>query len=152
MTAPAWTPSADDVANLIARLLPSADGLVTGVLSPTTIPTAQQVEGIVRGLVAELQLDLPSLTTEQQPAARRVVALGAAAQVAESYFPEVSAEYQRRLDDAYERAREKLLAGVRGTADGDPVLMPTGAYPDGPDELVVLGHGIHGPEPWYRRL
>ncbi len=117
-TAPPWTPSSDDVGNIVARLIPNAAGVVTGRFTADTIPTEWQVTAIAVGATAEVAASAPGLTPEQHLLARRVAAMLAGLQVADAYFPEAPADYVQRLRAQYEASLQLLIGAVEDADQG----------------------------------
>jgi predicted ATPase len=129
------TPAPQDVADLIPRLVPDADGTETGSFSTTTNPTAAAVQRLADRAAAWVLAAFPRLTEQHAVVAKDVAALVTAARVA------------RPLDESeYDRLRQELeqdLASLRlivadaadGTVDG-LAGSPLHSFPD-VDALAV---------------
>lgn len=108
------TPTPQDVADLIPRLVPDVDGTESGAFSATTIPSATAVTRLATKAAAWVLARFPRLADTHTTVARDVAALITAARVAR---PLDESEYDR-LRDELERELGALRVIVDDSADG----------------------------------
>ena len=144
----AWAPSVQDVANLVPHRTGDPDGAAQGTFTATTVPTAAQVQGLIRQVQSEVEAEVgdelpPELTgapaggTVGEGPAGHVVALGAASYVETQFYgtsPNDDALWPRFL-----RALAALRAGASGITSGGDVGSQLGASYAFPD---LLGTGV----------
>jgi hypothetical protein len=130
------TPSAQEVADLIPRLVPDADGTETGAFSTTTNPSADAVGRLAARAAAWVIARFPRLSDQHVTVARDLAALLTAARVAR---PLDEPEYDR-LRGEIEAEMVALRAVVDDAADG--VLDGAGGTPQHsfPDVLDSYGY------------
>lgn len=138
-----WRPSVQDVANLVPERTGAIAIDVGGTLVPRasfdadTLPTATQVEGLVRGVQSEVVSTVgampealavaPSGGTIGESPAGHVVALGAASLVESQFYPDLQGPGGPGavLEDRYRRALTALAkAAVDLDAGTDPGDAP----------------------------
>jgi hypothetical protein len=130
------TPSAQDVADLIPRLVPDADGIETGSFSTTTNPSEAAVNRLAARAAAWVIARFPHLTEQHVVVAQDLAALLTAARVA------------RPLDESkYDRLRSEIeteLVALRAVVDdaADGTLDGVGGSPQHsfPDVLDTYGY------------
>ena len=139
-----WRPSVADVAEIIPDRTGDID-VHAGTFDATTVPTATQVQGLIRqiqaevvGVVGAMPSDLVVIPEgggigDTQPG--HVVALGAAYMVELSFYPDQQLAGTSRaemLREDYLRERGNLATAANsvdtGTDPGDP-LRPTATFP-----------------------
>lgn len=127
----AWVATVDDVGAIIRSRTTSASGEETGTFTGETRPTTDQAEGIIESIAGEIAAEVGSVPAELEDLAGSVNALGAAAQIELTYYPEQqdNGPYDR-LNARFEKALARLRAGVAsaGTAPGESVA-PTFRFP-----------------------
>lgn len=141
-----YTPTADEVAAVIRARTKDSNGNETGEFSSATRPTEAQATAHAVSAAQEVALELgETLPTRFVDAAKRAVAILAAADIERTYWPEQAADdgsTYRQLLDAYERLLRALRAAV-DTAAGPldrrgirsvPLRSPAGV-PIDPDDL-----------------
>lgn len=144
MATPAqWTPSVDDVAALIPQRTGDPTGAAQTTFTATTVPTATQVANIIGQVVNEVAGTVgvvpdndpggPGVRASLIDMAKRVVALGAAAEVETSFYPDQNvggmgigavlyARYKDALKGLLSGVQTVLGGGAPGSADmGVPV-------------------------------
>jgi len=145
---PAWWPSTNDVAQVMARLTTGTQGTPVYTFTEDTVPTRAQAEQAIDGVAHDVAnsagTDLQQVWTEAPTgvsarAARRVIALGAASQLAFSYYPGRDGDIADRLEARYVAALERLLNGGNSAPD-------TGSGGDGPAPASPVG-GFPPPAP-----
>jgi hypothetical protein len=112
-----WTPTAQDVADLIPRLVPDADGTETGTFTTTTNPTADAVLRLAGRVAAYVQTytgPIPDAPAELAIVAKDTAALGTAARVA---LP-LDAEQSKDLREQFTAALDRLRLMVQDAKDG----------------------------------
>ncbi len=143
---PPWWPGADDVARLIARFTPGADGVALARFTENTTPTREQAQHAIAGVAQDVAnaagTDLQAAwnadaTTFSAQAARRVIALGAGSELVLSHYPSSNAQdYAARLEGRYTAALGRLLGGGGSAPDtgasGDAPATPVGGFPPAP--------------------
>lgn len=105
-------PSAQDIADFIPRRTIEVNGLPTGSFGETTSPTDSQAFRIGQSVAQEVLTAVPGLPASMYPQAKRVAALGAAAQIELAYFPEDADTVAKQLEDRYLKATEALTRAV----------------------------------------
>lgn len=133
------TPTPQDVADLIPRLVPDVDGTETGTFTATTIPSADAVSRLAARAAAWVLARFPTLAEQHLTVARDVAALLTAARVAR---PLDTQEYDR-LRAELDLELTSLRAIVDDAADGvaDGVSAPLHSFPDVLDDygqVIVL--------------
>jgi hypothetical protein len=126
-----WRASVQDVANVIPQRTGDPAGAAQGTFTATTVPTGAQVEGIIRGVQAEVLTAVGEVTEELatpvaagggpgETMAGHVVAVGAAAYVEMSFYPDLP-EGATSLWDRYQALLAALVgAAAPGTQPGLP--------------------------------
>lgn len=143
----AWTPTAQDVADLIPRLVPDVDGTETGSFSATTIPTAAAVQRLADRVAAIVAATVGPVPPELLPVASDVAAIGTAVRVARP----LDAAEAERLQTEYDAALGRLQTAVRDAADGvvdgsgDLVADPLHSFPEA---LDLVSPGAERPYSW----
>lgn len=142
----AWTPTADQVGRIIARLTTDDNADITGTWTDTTVPTKAQVESIITDAYNALSgsyigLNSVSLiTTGLEPLAQSVVAWQAAYDVAMSFYPQMD-DLLDKLEKRVALARADLASGVDRSQGHEPddgtgndntpdPATPSGYYPE----------------------
>lgn len=144
-----WAPSTAQVAAFIASrtLLPSGD--YAGDFTSATRPTGMQVNTIIALLVSEIAGTVGVTSTvlatvpELAEQATWVAALGAAAMVELSYFPEQVRTEQSSypdLDSRYTEALDRLIYSVAEGGEGES-LSPVSTFPDTNEFLTPVPYG-----------
>lgn len=112
---PEWTPAVADVAALLHARTLDDHGNTLGTFTTSTRPTAEQVEAIIAGAVADVQIrtGITTLLPEVYADARRLAALQAATIIEASYFPnEIDSD-----SSAYRQYQAQYLSGVQSLID-----------------------------------
>lgn len=121
-----WRPTVQDVANVVPQRTGDAQGLAQGTFTAATVPTADQVEGLIAQVQAEVLTRVGAVTDElatpvaeggrpAQTPAGHVVAVGAAAYVEMSFYPDLP----EGATSLWERYQALLTALVGAVAPGD---------------------------------
>lgn len=152
-----YTPTTKEVATLLRARTTDAGSNELGIFTDATTPTDTQVEDQVADIVSEVYplfgQDIPDTIGEEKDAlrrsARRAVALGAAASIELSYFPEQVATgrspykmYQEKFEQAKKdiaKAISDLGAGDEPGTDEDSQLALSDGFPT--DEGGMVGWG-----------
>lgn len=143
----------DEVAVHIRARTKDKNGNEVGTFTDDTRPTAAQVEEAIAEAVKLLGTVVAGVGDRCADAARAAVALGAAADIERSYFPEQSRSdrsvYQF-LRDAYTAAVEGVAQCVLGNLPDADATSPEAAYGHGTMTVVsgvVYDHyrGVYGP-------
>lgn len=143
----------DEVAVHIRARTKDKNGNELGTFTPDTRPTDVQVEEAIAQAVKLLHTVVGGVGEECADGARAAVALGAAADIERSYFPEQSRSdrsvYQF-LRDAYTEAVNGVAQCVLGNLPNADALSPEAAYGHGTMTVVsgvVYDHytGVWGP-------
>lgn len=137
-----WRPELTDVGALVPTRTRATgdddygDDPGSGTFTPSTTPTAQQVESLIDGAVAEIGGKVGTVPDVLAALATRCAALGAAADVELSFptgddTPNVSASLRER----YEKALDELVAAAARVAAGQALgageyLLPVGDFGD----------------------
>lgn len=136
------TPTAQDIADFIPRRTVGGSGIPTGTFGTTTSPTDTQVVRVGASVAAEVLAAAPDLPDVLIGQAKRIAALGAAAQLELSYWPEDRDTIAKELEARYVASLQRLAAatelitgkvepGEGGSgAAGDIVASPQYNYPD----------------------
>lgn len=157
-----WRPTVAEVASVIPQRTGDRDGDAQASFTADTVPTATQVESIVRQIQSEVATRIGAMpvaltvapvggTIGESPAGR-VVVVGAAAQVEDSFYPDLQLggeslaarlweRYRTLLDALAASAADLATDGTLGTAVAVP--RPSAAFPD------TVGAG-YGTTPWER--
>lgn len=115
-------PTVGDVAGVIPQRTGDDTGAISGSFSTTTVPTADQVDGIIAGMAGEVIAEVGAVPTAREDLYRRVVALGSAAQVDQSFYPDLATDVLwGRYETALRRLKGATVDGA-GTDVGDPVF------------------------------
>jgi hypothetical protein len=127
---PDWTPTPQDVADVIPRRARDADGLGRGTFTADTVPSAQQVSRIAAQFAIEIASAVRVLPAALHQQARQVAALGAASQIELSFYPEAREGTAVPLGDRYRQALAGLVraASNLSSAAGGAGL-PRGSFP-----------------------
>lgn len=150
MTGPAWAPQVQDVADWLPRRTTDGSGLAAGTFTDETVPNAGQVSRIITSVVGQVAAALPDLPPALYAPATRLAALGAAAQIELSFYPESQVDVARPLWDQFAAMLRWLQEAVTsltgalepgeaagGVAGGDGVIaMPRGLFPPVPGRLT----------------
>lgn len=158
-----YLPTPTDVARLLRARTKDSHGAELGDWSDDTRPTPEdvadlidQASGPVLARIGRLEgpEDEPDRYSNLIPAAKHLVALGAAMLVEKSYFPEQVAS-ERSAYTSYQAEYQDCQAALTGDAEGDG----GGALPSGkgdhatwplPSASVLYAYGLYGevwPEP-----
>lgn len=145
MATPSYLPSTTDVARLLRARTKDSHGVELGDWSDETRPTATEVADLIDqalgpvlarvGPLVALPEDDPDTYSNVIPAARHLVALGAAMLVEKSYFPEQVAS-ERSAYSSYQAEYadcQAALIGEGGSGDGG------GALPSGRSDHTTWG-------------
>lgn len=117
---PSWAPSVGDVANVVARLAVDASG-ATGTFTDTSTPTTAQVAAIISARAQRLLGRFGPIPEDLAGLAKDAAAVGAAASIARSFFPE-GEQLVTDLDAEYASVVSDLAAGFERVAPGQ---LPT---------------------------
>lgn len=158
----AWRPTVAEVASVIPHRTGDIDGEAQGTFTATTVPTAVQVESVIRQIQSEVATrigDMPTpLTvaptggTVGESPAGRVVAVGAAAEIERAFYPDeqlgpnspaslLAARYNELLTALIAAAADLAEDDELGTAEASP--RPTAYFPD------TVSYGV-ATTPWER--
>lgn len=133
------TPTVDDVARLIAWRTQGPEGPPLGTFTAATVPTAAQVAALITSVAAEVTAEVGTITDELATFARFVIALGTAAQVESSWYPDMAGANgpAESLADRYASALARLK-GANGKATGTAgIPVPTFNFPTAPRTTVT---------------
>ncbi len=122
MPPPVWLPDTAAVAALIPTRTLQSDGSYGADFTPATRPTAVQVAALVSLIATEVAGEVGVVPAAQDDQAAYVVALGAAALVEVSYFPEQVRSAQSAypdLDARYTEALDRLTYSVAEGGEGE---------------------------------
>lgn len=155
MPDPAWVPTVDQVGSLLRARTKDTNGVEQGTFvdentTPGTRPTAQQAQAMIsvaaQDVVSELGMTLPDPVAD---IAMNVVALGAAALIELTFFPEQVASGKspyRELNERYTAQLARATKAARSVGpDGetldyagsvDDALSPQYAFPTDAGGLV----------------
>jgi hypothetical protein len=160
VTTPDLTPTVQDVADLLPRRTIDGSGRAVGTFTSATVPNDEQVARVCGRYAREVlaavagTADLPPAL---QPRATDVAALGAAAHIETTFFPEDADSIAKVLWARYDAALKQLLVeyeqatgadapGDDGDTSGaatDGQQLPSFAFPSVTDDLsrLLAGYG-----------
>lgn len=136
-----WTPDADAIAALIPTRTGDASGEPIGEFTTETVPTQEQVEGIIAQVVADVAGYIGPVPTELITMATSTVTYGAASLVELTFYPDHGMSTYApadRLRDWYDKALKRLKTAVETVNAGQPVgggdsPGPVYSFPDRSD-------------------
>lgn len=140
MTNPDWAPTVAQVGAVLRSRTTDANGVEQGTFTATTRPTEDQAEliiaDVVQDVVAVLGFTLPDRIA---PLGTAVAALGAAALIELTYWPEQVASGKspyEQLNERYEKQLQRARVALTqidasGEIDAEvgDVLLPVGNFP-----------------------
>ncbi len=127
---PAWTPTPDAVADLLAQRVLVRGGQAVGTFTATTKPTVTQVQRIADAVAREVEIATGPLPDSYTDSAADVAALGAAARVELSFFPrDTERGTYDDLAALYAAALARLVLATRGGQGEGRSSAPVFAFP-----------------------
>jgi len=155
----AWLPTVQNVADLVPHRTGNLTGAAQGTFTTLTVPTAVQVQGLIRGVQSEVVALIgampdalavvPTGGTIGESPAGHVVALGSAALVESSFYPDLqlggdsaAAVLERRYRLALAALATAAVDLGAGTDPGDQT-KPVGSFP------ATVAYGL-ATTPWER--
>jgi len=141
-----YTPTVKEVAAILHARTTSRGGGEAGTFTANTRPTQEQVEEVIKDIVQECYTsfgqDIPDSKGDEKDAlrnaAKRVVAMGVAAEIEISYFPEQVATQRSPYKMYQERYQEGVKKISRAVAD-----LESGAEPGTDDNAqLALSEGF----------
>jgi hypothetical protein len=143
------TPGSQEVADVIPRRALDADGFGRGDFTTETVPSRDQVLRIAASHALELAAAMPGLPEELYERARQVVAIGTAAAVEASFFPEQqeSGATGQLLAIRYSKALSTLRTAPSAAGAG-ATAAPRGDFPPPPVQTLPGGTALLPLHPW----
>lgn len=137
MSSPDWAPSPADVGAILRTRTKDRNGNEPGTFNSDTRPTGDSAADLIDTIVTEIAADCGAIPDLIQDYARRTAAMGTAAEVELTYWPEQSSRsgstYDRlyaRYQDMFTRLKKQVSeVNADGTVTDDEDLLPVFAFP-----------------------